>query len=77
MNLKDKLLITLIALGSMGLIFSLAFFVLVAGCILLAGSFNPPSGMSSAWIKLGNFLIVPVGSSVTAIVIGMLNLRRR
>jgi hypothetical protein len=67
----------LIILGIVGLFFSLAFFVFVAGFILFAGSFNPPSGMSSAWIKLGNILIVPVGSSVTAIVIGMLNLRRR
>jgi hypothetical protein len=67
----------LIILGAVGLFCSLALFMFVAGFILFAGSFNPPSGMSSAWTKLGNILIVPVGSSVTAIVIGMFNLLRR
>jgi hypothetical protein len=65
----------LIILGAVGLFCSLAFFMVMAGFILFAASFNPPSGISSAWTKLGNILIVPVGSSVTAIVIRMLNLR--
>jgi hypothetical protein len=63
-----------------GLICSLTFFMLVAGVILVAASFNPPSGMSSAWIKLVTVLIIPVGSSATAImigVLGILNSRRR
>jgi hypothetical protein len=65
----------LIILGAVGLFCSLAFFMLVAIVFLFAGSFNPPSGMSSAWIKLVNILIIPVGLSVIAIVTGILNSR--